>query len=260
MKSTIYLIILTLIIFTGIGYVSGVACTSTSLTEDCGIGTSLTMTTPAGYMWNLSDANINGSIVLTAGNLVFDCNYNLLIGNNITNSRGIAALANYNNLTLKNCLIQGYDFSTRLSASNLTIQNFSFSYCKSRAIFSLTGSKQNITDSYFNNCSIYSNDNNDNYLRNVFTNIKGIKQEFDKASFIFINNNTFDRTSDLTDYNYVIQFINSDNMTIDQNYFNGNDENIFFRNMTNVTIRNNYVHNQTIRQFVTSTYPVLMFI
>ena len=112
------------LIVLGIGFSSGVECTSTIGSNGCTVSSSLQLV-PGTYVYNGTSSN--GALIINGNNLVLDGNGSTLIyGSDSATSWGIK-LDNFNNVTIKNLNISIGNFTLKQRPRNIYVNNTFYS-------------------------------------------------------------------------------------------------------------------------------------
>jgi hypothetical protein len=77
--------------------------------------------------YNIDDANQNGVLVINAPDITLDCDGSSFIGDESSGSTAIL-IDNHDNVTITNCLIQGYDYGIYATGDELNISYNNISY------------------------------------------------------------------------------------------------------------------------------------
>lgn len=252
MNKSIYLIFVFFVCLLVVKGVEGAEC-NLGLVEDCTVSSSMTL--PYG-IYNLNDTNGNGAIRLTTANIILDCNYSIIYGlfTNITASTGFSVSAN--NVTLKNCNVNGgykygYLNSYRKTGFNISNSNFTGNYTTNTIL--IDDSVNGVIERSFFNATVkttigMTTGRGNNILNNnIFMGYNNNPLLSLSGTNLNITNNKF--------YNSTGQFA-IDFLTLNNSIFSGN-----IVDNTTLMLRNgatyNTISNNIFRNKADSTYSLI---
>ena len=188
-KSIVLMCVIALVCVLSSLSVIGAECGSVP-TSGCTVSISTSFNTDI-YHFN-STTTYNGAIRIASHNITLDCNGSTLIGNSTDYGSGISNTQStrYNNVTIKNCIIQGYRYGIDSLSNYTTIYNNTISNCTAGIYL-----ERPSATAYSNNNNISSN----------------------KITLINLTGGSRDLSNRLNSNNQSIYAINQINLTVEDN-------------------------------------------